>query len=539
MLEIAYSSFSWLLNVSSQKDGLLPASFSFLIAILGISVWCVWAIRKSRKPTPPLPPGPRGLPIVGYLPFLGLDNLHLVFTELAGAYGPIYKLWLGNKLTIVISSPSLVKEVVRDHDVAFSERDPPIAAQVITFGSNDIAFDSYSSPSWKNKRKILATDMLSNANLNACYGLRREQVMKTIRDVYKNVGKPFDIGELAFLTAMNATIGMMWGGKLRGHEGAAIEGHFKDLSSELMVLLGKPNISDIFPSIAPFDLQGIEKGMKKIRQSFNELLDSVIELRVNAATEKEKVNGMSEQKSDFLQFLLDLHNESEDSASSLTMNQIKGILMDIVVGGTDTTSTTTEWVMAELMQHPEIMEKVKKELGDVVGLNNTVEEFHLSNLSYLNAVIKESFRLHSPLPLLVPRCCGQSLLLGGYTIPKGSRVFLNMWSISMDPNIWDNPSEFRPERFLNDPDKFDFRGNDFRYLPFGSGRRKCPGLSLGEKMLSFILASFLHSFEWKLPQGTELDLSSKFGIVVKKKTPLRLIPMPRLTDLELYKYQLI
>ncbi|KAK8482901.1 hypothetical protein V6N11_081576 [Hibiscus sabdariffa] len=277
-------------------------------------------------------------------------------------------------------------------------------------------------------------------------------------------------------------------------------------------------------------MQGIEREMKKILRSFNQLFDSVIELRKNAASEKEKVTGMSGQKSDFLQVLLDLHNESEDSATSFTMKHIKGILMDTLVGGTDTTSTMTEWVMAELMQHPEKMEKMKKELCDVVGLNNTVEEFHLPSLSYLNAVIKESFRMHPPLPLIFPRCCGQSLVLGGYTIPKGSRVFLNMWSINMDPNVWDNPSEFQSERFLNDTDKF-----DFRYLPFGAGRRMCPGLSLEEKMLALILASLLHSFDWKLPQGTELELSSKFGLVVKKKIPLRLISVPRLTNSELYK----
>ncbi|KAG4156167.1 hypothetical protein ERO13_D03G157301v2 [Gossypium hirsutum] len=511
MLQTACISFSWVLNVGNQKDGLFPASFSFLVAILGISL--LYSFWKARKPMAPLPPGPRGLPILGYLPFLGFDNLHLVFTELGGVYGPIYKLWLGNKLTVVISSPSLVKEVVRDHDIAFSEREPPIAAQIITFGSSDIAFDSYSSPSWKNKRKVLATDMLSNANLNACYDLRREQVMKMVEDVYENVGKPIDIGELAFCTLINLIGKMVWGGALRGEKGTAVEGRFKEISSQMVVLMGKPNISDIFPAIAWFDMQ-----------------ESVIELRMNTVTEKET----SEQKSDFLQLLLDLH-KNQDSPSSLTMNQVKGLLMDIVVGATDTTSTTTEWAMAELMQHPEIMEKVKKELTDVVGVNEIIEEFHLPNLSYLSAVIKETFRLHPPVPLLFPRCSAQSLTVGGYNIPKGSKVFLNMWFIHTDPNIWDNPSEFRPERFLDEPGKFDFLGNDFRYMPFGSGRRRCPGITLGEKMLSFILASLLHSFEWKLPQGEQLGLSSKFGIVMKKKNPLRLIPIPRLSDHVLYK----
>ncbi|MBA0789671.1 hypothetical protein Gotri_006812 [Gossypium trilobum] len=191
-----------------------------------------------------------------------------------------------------------------------------------------------------------------------------------------------------------------------------------------------------------------------------------------------------------------------------------------------------EWTMAELMQHPEIMEKVKKELSDVVGVNNTVEEFHLSNLSYLNAVIKETFRLHPALPLLIPRCPAQSVHLNGYTIPKGSRLFINMWCIHRDPHIWENPLEFRLERFLNDPDNSNHYGNDFRFMPFGSGRRKCPGIPLAEKLLFFILASLLHSFEWRLPHGTMLDMSGKFGIVLKKKKPILLIPTPRLTNLD-------
>ncbi|KAK6274914.1 hypothetical protein POUND7_004623 [Theobroma cacao] len=258
-----------------------------------------------------------------------------------------------------------------------------------------------------------------------------------------------------------------------------------------MVLLGKPNLFDFFPLLARLDIQGIKKGMKKISHSFDQVLSLFY-------------------------------------WNSRTMK-------DLLVGGTDTTSTMMEWTMAELIQHPEIMKKVKKELADVVGLNSTVEEGHLPNLLYLHAVIKETFRLHPPLPLLVPRCPSVSSTVGGYTIPKGSRVFLNIWSFHRDPNIWDNPLEFQPERFLNDPNKFDYNGNEIRYMPFGSGRRRCLGLPLGEKMLYFMLASLLHSFEWKLPQGTEHDMSSKFGIVMKKKKPLLLIPTSSLPNLELYK----
>ncbi|TYI91223.1 hypothetical protein E1A91_D03G176800v1 [Gossypium mustelinum] len=529
MLQTAYALYPWLLDLSKPKDGLFRAVLSFFMVILAISLWHLWFVKKSKKIVAQLPPGPRGLPIVGYLPFLGTDNLHLSFTELAATYGPIFKLWLGNKLCIVISSPELSKEVVRDHDVTFSERDPPIAAQVASFGCNDIAFDSYSNPRWKNKRKVLATELLTNARLNACYGLRREQVMNGLKDVYENVGKPIDIGKWTYLVALNVAISMILGGELPGEKGAAIEGNLKENSSESMVLMGKPNVSDIFPAIARFDIQGIERGMRKINQQFNRLLESVIEV----AIDKEKDMKSSEQKLGFLELLLHLErNNNEDNASPLTMDEVKGLLVDILVGGTDTTTTMVEWTMAVLMQHPEIMEKVKKELSDVVGVNNTVEEFHLTNLSYINVVIKETFRLHPALPLLVPRCPARSVHLNGYTIPKGSRLFINMWCIHRDPRIWENPLEFRPERFLNDPDNSNHYGNDFRFMPFGSGRRKCPGIPLGEKLLFFILASLLHSFEWRLPHGIVLDMSGKFGIVMKKKEPILLIPTPRLTNLD-------
>jgi cytochrome P450 len=208
---------------------------------------------------------------------------------------------------------------------------------------------------------------------------------------------------------------------------------------------------------------------------------------------------------------------------------------DIFVGGTDTTTTMIEWTMARLMQHQEVRQKVYQELQEVVGANNTVEEFHLPKLRYLDAVMKETFRLHPALPLLVPRFSGQSCTLGGYTVPKGTTVFLNVYAIHRDPNLWDNPLEFRPERFLNDDTStFDYSGNNFQYLPFGSGRRVCAGLRLAEKMLMYLQASLLHSFEWKLPVGGVLELSDKYGIVIKKKKPLIVIPTPRLCNLELY-----
>ncbi|KAB2038999.1 hypothetical protein ES319_D03G182800v1 [Gossypium barbadense] len=534
MLQIAFSSYSWLLTASHQKDGMLfPVALSFLVAILGISLWHVWTIRKPKKDIAPLPPGPHGLPIVGYLPYLGTDNLHLVFTDLAAAYGPIYKLWLGNKLCVVISSAPLAKEVVRDNDITFSERDPPVCAKIITFGLNDIVFDSYSSPDWRMKRKVLVREMLSHSSIKACYVLRREQVLKGVQNVAQSAGKPIDFGETAFLTSINAMMSMLWGGKQGGEQkGANVWGQFRDLITEIMVILGKPNVSDIFPVLARFDIQGLEKEMTKIVNSFDKLFNSMIEERENFSNKLSKEDGNTEAK-DFLQLLLDL-KQKNDSGISITMNQVKALLMDIVVGGTDTTSTMMEWTMAELIANPEAMKKVKQEIDDVAGSDAAVDETHLPKLRYLDAAVKEAFRLHPPLPLLVPRCPCDLSNVGGYSVPKGTRVFLNIWCIQRDPQLWENPLEFKPERFLTDHEKLDYLGNDSRYMPFGSGRRMCAGVSLGEKMLYSSLAAMIHAYDWKLADGEENDLIGLFGIIMKKKKPLILVPTPRPSNLQHY-----
>ncbi|KAI3501142.1 hypothetical protein L1887_29003 [Cichorium endivia] len=218
------------------------------------------------------------------------------------------------------------------------------------------------------------------------------------------------------------------------------------------------------------------------------------------------------------------------------MTQIKAILMDIVVGGTDTTTTMAEWTMAELLKNPDVMGKVQDELEQVVGLNNIVEESHLPKLRYLDAAIKETFRLHPPLPLLIVRSPSQTCKVGGYTVPKGTNVYLNVWAIHRDPQYWENPSEFHPNRFLNTDGtaKLDYTGYNTNFIPVGSGRRRCPGFLLGEKMLVYFLASMLHSFDWNLPNDKEHELSDKFGIVLKKRKPVIAIPSQRLTCKNLY-----
>ncbi|GAV79640.1 p450 domain-containing protein [Cephalotus follicularis] len=502
---------------------------TILVTVFAL-IWFLCIFRKSNKDNVPLPPGPLGLPIVGYLPFLG-NNLHHEFTKLGQIYGPIYKLWLGSKLCVVINSSSLKKEVVRDQYKIFGNRDTPVATLISTYGGIDIVFSPY-GPHWKKMRKTFVHEILSNASLDACYSFRREEVKKTISQVYnENIGMAIDIGELAFLIVTNAVMSMMLGETIQGVT-HVVGAELRKVIAEHMLILAKPNVTDLFSLLAWFDVQGMERQAKEILQSYDKVFNYAIERHTSIVVAKGV--GGNEQRKGFLQVLLGLRDHV-DSDSKLTITQIKALLMDILVGGTDIVSNTVEWVMAKLIQHPKVMEKVHEELTEVVGLNNIVEEFHLPKLRNLDAVVKETLRLHPPFPLLVSRCPSTSCTVGGYTIPKGTTVHLNVGAMHRDPDLWGNPLEFRPERFLNDPNLFDYRGNNLQYLPFGSGRRICAGIPLAEKMLMHVVASLLHCFKWELPPGQVLDFSDKFCIVVKKKNPLVAMPTPRLSKLELYE----
>ncbi|PSS09755.1 Flavonoid 3',5'-hydroxylase [Actinidia chinensis var. chinensis] len=468
LLSALCDQWTWWWEASSTKDELPRALLTVSILIL-VVFWYRWTFMKSSKGigSHPVPPGPRGLPIVRYLPFLD-TNLHEQFTELAHQYGPIYKLWLGQKLCVVMNSPSLAKE--------------------------------------RTMRKVFVRDTMSNSSLEASYNLRKDEVLKTIREVHSKIGTPMDIAEITFLTQMNVIMNMVWGSTIDIHKAHGVRTEFR----------------------------GVAREMERLRIWVDRILDSIIDAQTKMSmverAEAFKIKG----KEDFLQLLLAL-KEQEDTGISFTLEQIKALLIDIVVGGTDTSATMVEWAMAEIMHNPEIMKKVQEELSDVIGTNNIVEESHLPKLHYLDALIKETFRLHPALPLLVPKRTDRPCVVGGYTIPpKNTRVFLNVWAMHRDPEVWDSPLEFKPKRFLGEASKCDYNGNNFQYLPFGSGRRICAGLPLAEKMVMYFLASLLHSFNWRSPEGEELDLSETFGIVMKKKTPLVAIPTQRLSSLELY-----
>ncbi|KAI7754199.1 hypothetical protein M8C21_019724 [Ambrosia artemisiifolia] len=274
------------------------------------------------------------------------------------------------------------------------------------------------------------------------------------------MGTKIDINKIAFDTELNVVTNMLWGCSKsnEGGEFADMLERFREVEFKIIELMGTPNISDFIPFLSRFDLQGMNQEMLKQLEHVERIFNYIIEKKMKISSNK-KDEAVKDGRKDFLEILLELKEEKNDP-KSFNIIHIKALLINIVVAATDTTSTMAEWVMAEILNNPSVMKKVQDELTEVIGMNSIVEEYHLPKLAYLDAVIKETLRLHPPLPFLIQRCPDESCKVGGYTIPKGTVVYINVWAIQRDSKNWTNPLEFKPERFLNH--KYDYNGNNFK-----------------------------------------------------------------------------
>ncbi|CAD5168711.1 unnamed protein product [Musa acuminata subsp. malaccensis] len=508
---------------ASQQQSDIFLILSLIIVVSSAVFLLRWTRRQG---SPPLPPGPVGLPLLGSLLSLEPD-LHRYFARLARAYGPVFSLRLGTRLYVVLSSPAAVREALKDHDVIFANRDPAATATAVPGTQHGLLWSPHGTL-WRTLRKVTVREFIGGGGCNeAVRSLLRREVRRAIARLRAREGEPVEVWELVFTTALNVMTSMLWGGL---SEDGDVSMKFRAVVEGVVELLGAPNVSDLFPVLAALDLQGMGRRMKRIWDRYDVLWKKFVEDSGRRGEEDEGKGGKA-----FLQVMVEVL-ERRDQKDPLTMDHVKALFMELILAGTDTTSTTIEWAMAELMRNPDIMRKIQDELDAVVGKERAVEESDVPKLEYLRAVTKETLRLHPVAPLLVPRSPSSPCTVGGYTIPKGSKVFVNVWMIQRDAAIWgEDAVEFRPERFLTAADdKYGFRGTNFAYLPFGSGRRMCAGISLAEKMVTHMLASFLHSFRWQLPEGEKLELGERFGIALTKAEPLVLVPTARFDDPDLY-----
>nr|A0A1D8QMD1.1 RecName: Full=Carnosic acid synthase; AltName: Full=Cytochrome P450 76AK6; Short=SfCYP76AK6; AltName: Full=Miltiradien-20-al synthase; AltName: Full=Pisiferic acid synthase [Salvia fruticosa]AOW42544.1 cytochrome P450 76AK6 [Salvia fruticosa] len=484
---------------------------------------CVVAYSRRRpggRGAGNLPPGPPRLPIIGNMLQLG-QNPHKSLAHLAKTYGPLMSLKLGNQFVVVVSSPEMAREVLQRHGLVFSTPCAPIAVQILGHGEVSMNMLPATSPIWKKLRKIAREKLFSNQALHDTRAVRWERLRK-LADYVGRCSGAMNVGEATFTTMSNLMFSTLFSVEITQYadsdSDSGVNKKFREHVNAITRYIGVPNIADFFPIFAPFDPQGLRRKLTYHFGSLLELVQSLIEQRLrarNAATYR--------KKDDFLEMLLDL---SEGDEYDLSVNEIKHLCVDLIIAGSDTSAATTEWAMVELLLHPDKLAKLKAELKSVVGDKSIIEESDISKLPYLQATVKEVLRYHPAAPLLAPHLAEEETQLNGYIIPKNTKIFINDWTISRDPSIWKNPEMFEPERFLDND--IDFCGQHFELIPFGSGRRICPGLPLASRMLHCMVATLCHNFDWELEKGTEskqLQREDVFGLALQKKIPLRAIPI--------------
>ncbi|XP_057420680.1 cytochrome P450 71AU50-like [Lotus japonicus] len=492
------------------------------IAIFLASLAFLWLWRSRQKAeTKRLPPGPRGLPILGSLHKLSA-NPHRDLHQLAQQHGPIMFLRLGFVPTIVVSSPQAAELFLKTHDLSFAGRPPHEASKYISWEQRNLSFGEY-GPYWRNMRKMCTLELLSQTKIDSFGGMRRQELnllIKLLREASSD-GVAVDLSaKISALTA-DMSCRMVLGKKYMDQD--LDDKGFKGVMQEGMHLAATPNMSDYIPYIGALDLQGLTKRMKAVHKIFNDFFDKVIDEHMQSENRENKIKS-------FVDVMLDFDG-TEESEYRIERPNIKAILLDMLAGSMDTSATAIEWTMSELLKNPRVMKKVQMELETVVGMKKKVEESDLENLKYLDMVIKESLRLHPVAPLLIPHHAVEDCVVGEFFIPKNSRVIVNAWAVMRDPSAWTEPEKFWPERF--EGSNIDLRGRDFQLIPFGSGRRGCPGLQLGLTMIRLVVAQLVHCFDWKLPNHmlpTDLDMTEEFGLTMPRAKHLVAIPTYRLQN---------
>ncbi|KAL1368950.1 cytochrome P450 76T24 isoform X2 [Arachis hypogaea] len=445
---------------------------------------------KSTK----FPPGPKPLPIIGNILELGTQP-HQALAKLSQTYGPIMTLKLGTITTIVISSPMLAKQILQKYDQIFSYRTIPDTVKALDHHLYSVGWLPPSTQ-WRILRRVCATKVFSPLKLDSTEVLRQKK-LRELMDFVKD----------------------------KTHYDSSKSQEFKDIIWGIGEESGRPNVVDFFPFLRFLDPQGARARMTKYTEKLIAFVDGLIEERLNLmALEMETTN---KRGKDVLDSVLEVMLEDN---SQVTRLHVVHLFLILFMAGVDSTSITIEWAMTELLRNPEKLEKLRKELQCVLGKgeqnHEQIEESHISKLPFLRAVVKETLRLHPPAPLLAPHKAHEDVEITGFMIPKNAQILVNVWAMGKDSSIWEHPNEFMPERFLDS--KIDIHGHDFELIPFGAGRRICPGLPLGYRSVHIALATLLNGYDWKLANGQkskDLDMSEKFGLTLHKAQPLQAIPI--------------
>ncbi|CAL9002216.1 unnamed protein product [Prunus brigantina] len=461
-------------------------------------------LKTKRRHYTNHPPNPFSLPILGHLHLLKAP-VHRTFHRLSQKHGPIFSLWFGSQRVVIVSSPSAVQECFTRNDIVLANRPSLLLFKHIGYNSTTISTSPYGDH-WRNLRRIGAIEIFSSARLNTFANTRKDEVKHLICKLAQNSVHEFAKVELKSMfteLTFNIIMTMVAGKRYYGDDVSVDKEEakqFRQIMKEVFAHSGAVNPADFLPILNWIGSNAFEKRVMKLAKKTDSFMQGLID--------EQRSKG---KNGTMIDHLLSLQDSQPDY---YTDQLIKGFILVILLAGTDTSSVTLEWALSHLLNNPHVLRKARAELDAQLDQEYLVDELNISKLPYLQSIISETLRLSPATPMLLPHFAADDCTIGGFDVPRGTMVLVNAWAIHRDPQLWDDPEMFKPERFKSGEDL------SHKLMPFGMGRRACPGAGLAQRVVGLTLGTLIQCFEWKRVGEEEIDMTEGRGLTMPKFVPL-------------------
>ncbi|XP_015690604.2 cytochrome P450 81Q32-like [Oryza brachyantha] len=510
---------------------------AYVVVILSLSflflIHCLLFRRRGRSNGAQLPPSPPAIPFFGHLHLIE-NPLHAALSQLAERHGPVFSLRLGSRSAVVVSSPECARECLTENDVCFANR-PRFPSQLpVSFDGTSLGNSNF-GPHWRSLRRIASVHFLSAQRVGGMSGVISDEVRAMARRMYRaasvspggaaRVQLKRRLFELSLSVLMEAvaqtkTTRQEADGTDADTDMSVEAQEYKHVLDELNPLLGAANLWDYLPALRWFDVFGTKRKIMTAVNKRNAFVRRLIDTERQRLDDDDDDGSSNGAKKSMISELLTLQKTEPEV---YTDTVIMTLCTSLFTAGTDSTSTTIEWAMSLLLNHPKILKKAQAEIDSYVGNSRLIAAEDMPHLIYLQCIISETLRLYPVLPLLIPHESSGDCRVGGYDVPSGTMLLVNIVAVHRDPSVWKDAETFRPERFEDG-----MRDDGLLVMmPFGMGRRKCPGETLGLRVVGLALGTLIHCFDWERVDGVDVSMAEGGGLSMSKVVPLEAMCKPR------------